>query len=981
MTGNTSIPAELLSSVQLSLQSLVANFWSDWCQSCADKAVDPRQDLSLEVLGRTWACSDFVARNCIRYPETLYQLNREGFDSSRSLADYKKMVSLALSNTTSDNELMSALRVLRQREMLRIAWRDLNALAEVATILCELTDFAEAVVAVTLEYLEQQQAEIFGMPRDSNDEEQSLLVFAMGKMGGGELNFSSDIDLIFVFAEDGETSGPRRKSHYEFYLAVIRNLVNVLDTVTQDGFVFRVDIRLRPFGESGPVAMSFSGIENYYQSQGRDWERYAMIKARLISGRESDRLYLQSMLTPFVYRRYLDFSMIESIREMKAMINAQMKRKQMINNIKLGPGGIREIEFIGQTLQLIRAGREPELRARSIIKVLTLLAEKSYLQAAEVDQLIAAYWFLRKLENRLQMLRDMQTHVLPDDDISQQRICLAMQMQSWDVLLSKLSQYQNNVDRVFQQLITHEHEQQQAIASPFVVFWEDTDASGAMRRHLEALGYRDVDAVLQSLSQLRHSPQVKQLPADSSRLLAQLLMSLMEQIAGYPQQTDLLDRVSRLIKALAGRKVYISLLNEYPKIQQQMLKLCAASEWFTERLIKHPILLDSLLISVEAFRQQHDVRHLLDLELDKIERLSRQGPQGRVLEDDLEQQMDRMRQFKRQMVFTIAVLDVFYDEPVETVSDRLTELADVLLEKILALCWQAMAVKYGEPRCVIEGDAFYPAMSIVAYGKLGGNELGYDSDLDIIFLHNSSGEQQMTTGEKSIDNATFFARVAQRVIHFLNTRTYSGQLYEVDTRLRPDGHAGLMVSSISAFESYQREKAWTWEHQALIRARFVTDNLQGNALIEQEFDRIRSSVLRQPSDSAQLLSEVVAMREKMRNHLANKSADFDIKQDAGGLVDIEFMTQAGVLVHAQQHADCIRHTATLRLINELTRVGWYTAEDAEAIANAYRYFRKLKNWQKLKIEADDTEVSVHRENVIAAWHRLMPEAVAETGKN
>jgi glutamate-ammonia-ligase adenylyltransferase len=330
--------------------------------------------------------------------------------------------------------------------------------------------------------------------------------------------------------------------------------------------------------------------------------------------------------------------------------------------------------------------------------------------------------------------------VLPDDEISQQRICLAMQMPGWDELLSQLSHHQNNVDRAFQQLITHEHEQQ-GVASPFVVFWEDTDVSSAMRRHLEELGYDDVDAVLQSLSQLRHSPQVKQLTTDTNRLLAQLLMSLMEQIARYPRQTDLLDRISRLIKALAGRKVYISLLNEYPKIQQQMLKLCAASEWFTERLIKHPILLDSLLISVEAFRQQHDVRQLLDLELGQIERLSRQGPQGNMMEDDLEQQMDRMRQFKRQMVFTIAVLDVFYDEPVETVSDRLTELADVLLEKILALSWQAMVAKYGEPRCVFAGKEFYPAMSIVAYGKLGGNELGYGSDLDIIFLHNSSGEQ------------------------------------------------------------------------------------------------------------------------------------------------------------------------------------------------------------------------------------------------
>jgi len=976
MTGDTSIPAELLSGIPQSLHPLVANFWSDWYRSCAEKSIDPQQNMPLETLGRTWACSDFVARNCIRYPETLQALLDEGFEVPRSLEDYREMVSQAVADAADDDRLMQVLRVLRQREMTRIAWRDLNTLVEVETILHELSDFAEAVVAVTLAHLERQQAEVFGMPHGADGEEQSLLIFAMGKMGGRELNFSSDIDLIFVFAEDGETGGPRRKSHYEFYLAVIRKLVRVLDTVTADGFVFRVDTRLRPFGESGPMAMSFAGIEHYYQSQGRDWERYAMIKAKLISGREDDRKYLQSMLTPFVYRRYLDFNMIESIREMKAMINAQMKRKGMINNIKLGHGGIREIEFIGQTLQLIRAGREPALRARGIIRVLKLLAEKSYLQEDEVQQLIDAYWFLRRLENRLQMLRDMQTHVLPDDEISQQRICLAMQMPGWQELLGQLSRHQDHVDRIFQQLITHEHEQH-AVASPFIVYWEHTDASSAMRRHLEALGYSDVDAVLESLSQLRHSPQIKQLTEDSGRLLAQLLMSLMEQIAGYPRQTDLLERVSRLIRALAGRKVYLSLLNEYPKIQQQMLKLCAASEWFTERLIRHPILLDSLLTSADVFRRQYDVPRLLDLEMEKVEPLSRQGPHGEVLEADLEQQMDRMRQFKRQMVFTVAVLDVFYDEPVETVSDRLTDLADALLERILALSWEAMLTRYGEPQCEVNGELLSPAMSIVAYGKLGGHELGYGSDLDIIFLHNSSGEKQFTSGEKSIDNQTFFARVAQRVIHFLNTRTYSGELYEVDTRLRPDGNAGLMVGSVDAFESYQREKAWTWEHQALIRARFVTDNLQGNSLIEQEFDRIRSSVLRQTVDRQQLLHEVVAMREKMRSHLANKATGFDIKQDAGGLVDIEFMTQAGVLIHAAEHAQCIQHTATLRLIRELAAVGWYMPEESAALADAYRYFRRLKNWQNLKIEADDRDVPSHREKVITVWQRLMPEA----GKN
>jgi glutamate-ammonia-ligase adenylyltransferase len=965
MTNDTTTPAELLTHVPQSLQSVVENFWDDWCQSCEKKAISPNQNLSMDVLGKTWVCSDFVARNCIRYPEIFYRLFAEGFESTRTIESYRKIVSQVVTETEED-KLMSALRVLRQQEMMRIAWRDLNALADVETILHELTDFAEAVVVITLQHLEKQQAEIYGMPLDANGNEQALLVFAMGKMGGGELNFSSDIDLIFAFSEDGETTGQRHTSHYEFYLAVIRKLVKVLDEVTADGFVYRVDTRLRPFGKSGPMAMSFSGVEQYYQLQGRDWERYAMIKARLITGRDSDKQYLQSMLTPFVYRRYLDFSMIESIREMKAMINVQMKRKRMTNNVKLGPGGIREIEFIGQTLQLIRAGREPELRERSIIKVLKLLAEKKYLQNEEVAQLIEAYWFLRKLENRLQMQRDMQTHTLPDDDISQQRLCVAMQMQSWDELLEQLSHHQRAVDDVFQNLISSENKEQDVSVSAFTLFWMDTDTSDdteeSAKQYLKISGYSSVDDIIKLLIQLRSSPQLKHLTGDTARMLVQLIESLIEKIADYPNQTILLDRVCRIIKALAGRKVYISLLSEYPTIQLQMLTLCSASEWFTERLIKYPILLDSLLSTAETFRQQYDVKQLLALELERIEGDSENA------DEDLEQQMDRMRQFKRQIVFNVAMLDVFYEEPVETVSDHLTELANVCLEKILELSWQAMVIKYGEPSCVVDGEVFRPTMSIVAYGKMGGNELGYGSDLDIIFLHNSSGEKQYTVAEKNIDNQRFFARVAQRVIHFLNTRTYSGVLYEADTRLRPDGQAGLMVSSISAFGAYQQEKAWTWEHQALIRARFVT----GSALIEQEFDRIRSSVLRQSRDTGQLLQEVVEMRKKMRKHLANRSTEFDIKQDAGGLIDIEFMTQAGVLIYAEQHADCIKHTATLELINELEKVGWYSTDDAEAIANAYRYFRKLKNWQNLECEADVSEIPLHRDNVIAVWNRLMP---------
>jgi len=957
---------KLLSLTPECLHEQVLLYWQDWSAALErdGSLIVDESIVSLAVLGKTWACSDYVAQNCIRYPATFYTLVEEGFDSTRSISDYQQLVETAVKSAGDDDTaLMKVLRELRQQEMLRIAWRDINELTSVQTILHELSDFSEAVVSVVLRHLEQQFAEKHGMPCDENGEEQFLLVFAMGKMGGRELNFSSDIDLIFCFAEDGETTGRRKISHYEFYLAVIRKLVKILDEMTADGFVYRVDTRLRPFGESGPMAMSFSGMEQYYQLQGRDWERYAMIKAKVITGAEQNRQYLRSMLTPFVYRRYLDFSMLESIREMKAMINRQMQRKRMTNNIKLGRGGIREIEFIGQTLQLIRAGREPELRERSIVKVLRLLAEKNHLQKDEVQQLIDAYWYLRKLENRLQMMRDKQTHVLPDDELSQQRLCLSMQLDHWQELLSQLSLHQDNVDRVFQNLISHDEEDSEGLRAPFTLMWSDADTHEDLRQYLLFCGFNDADAAQGLLVDLQQCPQLKALTGDSRRRIEKLLISLIRQIAVFEQQLVLLERVIRLIKALAGRKVYISLLLEYPQVQQKMLKLCAASEWFTERLIKYPILLDGLLVSIELIRQQYDFGHLLALEMARIE------SQDETVDADLEQQMERMRQFKRQNVFNIAVFDVFYDEPVEAVSDQLTELANVLLANILDLSWQTMLAKYGEPTCLIDGKEYKPTMSIIAYGKMGGNELGYSSDLDIIFLHNSAGKKQMTSGEKTVENQRFFARVAQRVVHFLDTRTYSGVLYESDTRLRPNGQSGLMVSSIAAFESYQHEKAWTWEHQALIRARFVT----GNALIEQEFDRIRSSVLRQRRDTAKLLQEVVEMREKMRNHLSHKRANFDIKQDAGGLVDIEFMTQAGVLIHAEHCADCIKHTATLELINELEKIGWYEAGEAKNIGDAYRYFRKLKNWQNLECEADISDIPLHRDNVVAVWNRLMPD--------
>ncbi len=960
--------SDVLQQVPSSLRQTVSHYWADWQLSCEQKSINAEAGFDLPLLGKLWACSDFVAQACIRRPDMVQELLDENINTSRSLLNYREIVSTALSEAVQDEAgIMQALRQLRQQQMLRIAWRDLALCASTEQILYELSDLAQAIVSQTLVSIEKELTSIFGRPVDNAGQVQSLLILAMGKMGGRELNFSSDIDLIFAYAEDGETTGPRRVPCYEYFLRVARKLVRYLHEVTADGFVYRVDTRLRPNGDSGSLVMSFSAMEQYYQMQGRNWERYAMMKAHVVSGLQHHRAQLQKLLTPFIFRRYLDYSAFASIREMKMMIAAQVARKGMKNNIKLGRGGIREIEFIGQTFQLLRGGREPALRVRSIIAALGLLAQKNYLSAEDSSSLIHAYWFLRKLENRLQMQRDQQTHSLPDDALMQARLCVAMDIGNWGELLKQLSTQRDYVEKVFTRIIELGKAQGEdsSSADPYIegllLFWEQPENSELLMTWLSKAGFVNTEGILKSLLHFQQSIPVKQLRTDNRRLLLQLLSSLLRQAHQYRDAPRVIQRVVNILQSIAGRAVYVSMLNEYPALQQQLLRLSQAGDWFAQNIARYPLLLDSLLNTEELFLFEENIDVQLQRQLTQI---------GQEHEDSLlEEQMDRLRQFKRQRDFKVAMLDVFYDLPVEVVADRLTETADAILKQVLQLAWQAMVVRYGEPSCQRNGETNHPTLSIIGYGKLGGHELGYDSDLDIIFLHDSWGEKQQTVGIKSVDNRYFFARVAQRVIHLLSTQICSGLLYATDTRLRPNGQSGLLVSSISAFADYQQEKAWIWEHQALIRARFIA----GSPPIEQEFDRIRSLVLARSRNVADLLEGVAAMRKKMHRHLTTKSVEPDIKCDTGGLIDIEFMTQAGVLLKAVDHTDCLRHTATLALIGCLKQAGWYQDKEATVLAAAYRYFRKLKNWQSLKCNSDDNEVQAHREKVISVWRRLMPD--------
>ncbi|HEY9033357.1 MAG TPA: bifunctional [glutamate--ammonia ligase]-adenylyl-L-tyrosine phosphorylase/[glutamate--ammonia-ligase] adenylyltransferase, partial [Pseudomonadales bacterium] len=695
-----------------------------------------------------------------------------------------------------------------------------------------------------------------------------------------------------------------------------------------DGFVFRVDMRLRPYGDSGPLVMSFAGMEQYYQTQGRDWERYAMIKARVIGGDRQAGDELMDMLRPFVYRRYLDFGAFESIREMKAMIEKEIKRKGNKNNIKLGRGGIREIEFIGQTYQLIRGGGEPDLRVRSILAVLQLLAQKGYMNPQETRQLIDSYDFLRRLENRLQMYADGQTHNLPEQPLLQHSMALAMGYASWDALYDATQQQLKTVHACFSNVFAlspEGTEQTAAAQNPLVKIWQDEldnqDACELLHRH----GIEQCDELVHQLTAFRDSTLIKSLVGSSRQRLDNLMPLLLQQLSSMASPGEVTRRLLNLLQAIVRRSVYLALLIEYPVALQQLIRLCAASPWIAHLLTRYPILLDELL----------DPRALYDIPNRKQLTLELDGMLAQVVDDE-ERTLDVLRQFKQAYVLRVAAMDVAGALRVFDVSEHLTMLAEVLLDKVHQLAWEHLVRRHGKPLCNIDGQVYEPGMAIVAYGKMGGEELGYGSDLDIVFLHDSRGEAQYTDGQRSLDNSTFFARLAQRMVHLLSAQTSTGRLYEVDTRLRPDGAAGMLVSSIEAFALYQQEKAWTWEHQALIRARMVI----GGVHLVEEFARIRRSVLTQPRDVSALRRDVIDMRQKMRNNLGSKKpGQFHLKQDEGGLVDIEFMVQFAVLALAAEHPELLEHTATRQFIRALQQCGCLDAEQAAELTHAYEVYR------------------------------------------
>lgn len=960
------LPQASLAELPAELRQVVEQQWQDFCATAEDasKAIVADENLA-QALCRVWACSDFVAKTCVRYPAMLLELVEDGHLQAVCASDYYLQSLLkALENVVDDNTLGIALRQFRRREMVRIAWRDIAGWAELDGTLRDLSFLATACVETALSRLHEWQTKEFGMPIGAqNGQPQSMVVLGMGKLGAGELNYSSDIDLIFAYPEEGQSEGGRLElSNSEYFVRLGRRLINVLDQRTAEGYVFRVDMRLRPFGDSGPLAMSFAGMEDYYQVHGREWERYAMIKAAVIAGDREAGAELMQILRPFVYRRYLDYGAFESLREMKGMIAREVRRKGMEDNVKLGPGGIREIEFIGQAYQLIRGGRERSLQIRPIQQVLKLLADKEYLPGFVVQALQTAYVFLRQAENRLQAIADQQTHILPSDELDRQRLAVAMGFPGWQPFETELRKQMAAVHDAFEQVFTAPQREQAAEqGSEFDAVWVGDATEDAAAELLQRHGYSQPEEVLRLLQRLREGSAFRSLSSRGRERLDRLMPLLLGAVAAVDQPEPVLARVINLFEAIVRRTAYLALLVENPLALSQLVKLFAASPWIAKHLARHPVLLDELLDarSLYAPLDRKGLETELSLALEQVG-------------DDLEQQMEALRHFKQANVLRVAAADVMGAFPLMVVSDHLTEIAEVVLAQVVRIAYQHLVAKHGRPQCLGEDKQSHePGFLVIAYGKLGGIELGYGSDLDLVFLQGNYNCGGQTDGDSVTDNVVFFARLGQRVIHIMTAHTPAGVLYEVDSRLRPSGDAGMLASDMNAFATYQETQAWTWEHQALVRARVVT----GNAKLARRFDVVRSRTLSQQRDHAELQTQVREMRQKMRENLSrSKAGMFDLKQDSGGIADIEFIVQYAVLRWAHQYPALLEWTDNVRLLQTLSDEGLFVAEDAQLLADAYRAYRAAVHrlaLQEMDAVVEEQEFAEWRQGVTRIWHDLL----------
>ncbi len=914
-----------------------------------------------ETLLRLVACSDFAGHTIVRewawFREVLARPCAPDLRFELAAAD----------------AVQGRLRRFRNQRLLHILWRETAGRAGTAATLESLSTLADSLIAASVQSAEARLHERCGRVRDASGREQKLVVLAMGKLGGRDLNFSSDIDLIFLYPADGESDGARRLSAQEYFTRLSRQVVTLLEEVTADGFVYRVDTRLRPFGDSGPPVVSFSALESYLLRHGRSWERYAYLKARPVetapgggTGPATAEL-MTDVIEPFVYRRYLDYGVFESLREMQSLIAAEARKRQLTDNIKLGQGGIREIEFIAQSLQLVRGGSDRNLRTTGLQAALKRLAQTRDLSTAAAAELDAAYLFLRRTENALQAMRDQQTHELPEDPIDRARLALAIGLPDWESVRAAVERQRRIVSRHFAAVAFRGGDEQPApgTGEALSAAWASQAGEDEWCSLLERCGFRDAPALAAILVRFSGSTAVAQVDRTGAKRLAHFVPELLAVLRDQQNPAIALQRVFGVLEKILRRSAYVALLNENPSVRDRLVGLCAKSAWLAEEIGRYPLLLDELLDS----RLHEEVLTRDEMSQDLERRLDR------LAETDSERLVETLSQFQRAMLFRIAVADVAGNLAVMKVSDRLTELAEIVLQKALAIAWRDLTAKHGWPRA--KNGRREAGFGVVAYGKLGGMELSYRSDLDLVFLHDSTAAAQETDGDAPLDNNVFFARLVRRLVHFLSAQTTTGAMYQVDTRLRPSGQSGLLVTSVEAFERYQEENAWTWEHQALLRSRPVA----GSALIAREFERVRRETLTTRVRRERLREDVIAMRNKMRARLDRSDAErLDLKQVPGGVADIEFLVQYLVLEQADRHPAVIHYPDNIRQLGTLAAAGCLGTEQVARLQEIYKRYRlrlhRLALDEQPPFAAAD-EFAEERRYVTGLWQQFLGEAPAE----
>jgi [glutamine synthetase] adenylyltransferase / [glutamine synthetase]-adenylyl-L-tyrosine phosphorylase len=948
-----------LESVAGELREQVQRWWERvsaqprWDEIYAALAPAHRQQLPSVVAG-----SEFADGVLIQDLDALewFGLNAEPAVAGVANSGYEERAAAA----ETVESCQKILREWRRREMLRIAWRDIAAAASVTETLQAVSELADACIRAACKAARLHSLPVFGIPRDSNAEESSFVVLGMGKLGGRELNFSSDIDLVFLFTAAGQTDGRRVLENEEYFNRLGREVIRLLDVRNADGFVFRVDMRLRPFGDSGPLVVSLSSLEDYLQQHGRDWERYAWIKARAVVGVEAYAAAYQEFVRPFVYRRYLDFGVFESLRDMKALIEREVARRDLENDLKLGKGGIREIEFIVQSMQLVRGGNDRRLQTPSLLDVLPLLSESKLIGADEVANLGADYLTLRKAENTLQMLRDQQVHTLPDNDMDRLRFSANMGFANWDEAIARIEFTRSRVAEHFEALLFGAPDEQRRF-DDLGISWLDSDST-KIDEELVSFGFpsAEIPAVAAILETYRHAAPYRRLDESGHRRLFVILARLLQSAAKRSAPAEVVERVLRVLESIGTRSSYLALLKEQPPALDRLIDICAISGFLSRQIADFPLLLDEL-IDAKAFDELPSRQRFTAELAARTERISTEDP---------ERQVEALRQFQKVAVFSVALADLTGRLPLMRVSDRLTDIAELIVQRCMDLAWQQMTDAYGPPYCGEQENALRPVVvGVAAYGKLGGLELGYGSDLDLVFLHDSSGSIQFTRGERPLDNNVFFLRLGQRIVHLLTMHSAAGRLYEVDMRLRPNGKGGFLMTGIGAFERYQQSDAWTWEHQALLRARAVA----GDPGLCAQFEVVRRRILTLCVRRDTLRADVRDMRLRMRRELSRaKAGQFDIKQDAGGIADIEFLVQYWVLAAAADHPELLTYSDNIRQLEGLAAVGVLDTETAEWLKQAYIGYRTVLH--HLTLEGDGERVVQNephvqtREHIKAIWH-------------